>query len=100
MTALAIATVPTALVWLLIGPSALTVAALIVAAVFVMVERRTRSGLQLRTYQAMADQRSERIGQFICCGQRVYPSQGGFGLIRRASMPTPWLRSSHASVDG
>lgn len=99
VAALALAAAPTFFAWLLVGPAALTVTGLIVAAVFYLVEHRTRSGLQLRTYQAMADRRSERIGQFICCGRRVYPNRTGIGTVRSSSMPSPYLLQTPAAVD-
>lgn len=99
VAALALAAAPTFFAWLLIGPAALNVTGLIVAAAFYLVEHRTRSGLQLRTYQAMADRRNERIGQFICCGRRVHPNRTGIGTVRSSSMPSPYLLPTPAAVD-
>lgn len=97
--ALAVSALPTAILWLFIGPSALFLSMLAVGAAFYLVESRTRSGLQLRTYQAMIDKRRENIGQFLCCGKAVQPSMSGYGLLVRSSMPSPHLVSASDQVE-
>jgi len=97
--ALLVAFLPTAILWIFLGPSALLLAVLVVGAAFYLVESRTRSGLHLRTYQAMIDKKREVIGQFICCGIPVDPGMSGFGLILQSSMPSPYLPTTAEQVD-
>ena len=97
--ALAVSAIPTMILWLAVGPLALVLSMLTVGAAFYLVEGRTRSGLRLRTYQAMIDKKRERIGQFMCCGQAVFPRMSGFGLFLQSSMPSPHLVPASAQVD-
>lgn len=97
--ALAVSAIPTMILWLAVGPLALVLSMLTVGAAFYLVEGRTRSGLRLRTYQAMINKKRERIGQFMCCGQSVFPRMSGFGLFLQSSMPSPHLVPASAQVD-
>ena len=89
--AVAIAFLPTLILWIFVGSWALIVPLISVGAAFYLVETRARSGLHLRTYQVMIDKRRASIGRFVCCGRTVEPRMTGYALILRASMPSPYL---------
>jgi hypothetical protein len=83
---------PMTIAWALVGQLALLIPPLFIAAVFYLVEARTRSGLRLRNYQAMVDKKRAAIGEFICYGKPVDPTPSGWGLIMASSMPSPYLK--------
>ena len=95
---------PTVLAVLLIGSWGLLVMAGVQAGVFQLVERRTRSGLHLRTYRALLDRRTgnRTLGRFRCCGVTVEPNPSVFRTITTASVPgtTPTTESLLGRVIG
>lgn len=64
------------------------------AAAFFLIERRSKDGLQLRTYQAMFDKKRSNVNTFYLCGQPVDVSGEQFGTIRQISVPV------HRELDG
>lgn len=90
---------PTVVLWSLMGPWALFFPAAAVLAAFYLIERRTATGLHLRTYQAMWDRRKSVSGKFICCGVEIQPRMSGYGHIVQAAMPSPFRSVPAASLD-
>lgn len=90
---------PTVVLWRLMGPWALFFPAAAVAGAFYLIERRTATGLHLRTYQAMWDRRKSVSGKFICCGVEIQPRMSGYGHIVQAAMPSPYRSAPTAPID-
>lgn len=86
-SALMLAIIPVAFLWLFVGQMALLVIPIFVGAAFYLVERRTRSGLRLRTYQAALDKRRAVVNVFLCCGVAVDPSLNSVRLLKSSSAP-------------
>jgi hypothetical protein len=63
-------------------------------AAFYLIERRSREGLKLRTYQAFLDKRKSQSGTFFLCGQPIEVSGTEFGTIRQITAPV------HVQVPG
>lgn len=57
------------------------------AAAFFLIERRSREGLKLRTYQTMFDKKRSNVNTFFLCGQPIEVSGTGFGTIRQITAP-------------
>lgn len=57
------------------------------AAAFLLIERRSKEGLQLRTYQAMFDKKRSNVNTFYLCGQPVDVNGEKFGIIRQIAVP-------------
>jgi hypothetical protein len=57
------------------------------AAAFLLIERRSKEGLRLRTYQAMFDKKRSNVNTFYLCGQPVDVSGETFGTIRQITVP-------------
>lgn len=64
------------------------------AAAFFLIERRTKDGLQLRTYQALRDKKRSSVNTFYLCGQPVDVTGETFGTIRQITVPV------HREEDG
>ena len=86
-SALIASILPMAFIWLFIGQAALLVIPTTIGAAFYLIERRTRSGLRLRTYQAALDKRRAVVNLFLCCGVPVDPSQNSVRLLKSSSAP-------------
>lgn len=86
-SALIASLLPMAFMWLFIGQTALLVIPATIGAAFYLIERRTRSGLRLRTYQAALDKRRAVIDLFLCCGVPVDPSQNSVRRLKSSSAP-------------
>ncbi|MCU6479092.1 hypothetical protein [Arthrobacter sp. A2-55] len=56
-------------------------------AAFYLIERRTKDGLQLRTYQAMVDKKRTTLNEYHLCGQQIDVSRVEFGMIRQITAP-------------
>jgi hypothetical protein len=77
-----------ALLWVLFaGEYALVIIPVVEAAVFWLIETRARSGLRLRTYQAILDSQRAQIGTFFCCWRVIDPLSGRPGVIVASSIP-------------
>lgn len=72
-----------------IGTYSVLVFAAAEAGFYLLVERRARNGLRLRTYQTIVDRSRSRIGTFACCGLVVDPSGGEWGSLLSSSVPVP-----------
>jgi hypothetical protein len=77
----------TAIAWTVVGQAAIFCMVIVPAVVYALVERRTRSGLQLRTYQHLVDRRRTGVGQFYICGQPFDPSALRWGRIAFSNVP-------------
>jgi hypothetical protein len=85
----AVGVLPTVVAVLLVGSWGLAVMAAVEVAVFQLVERRSRSGLHLRTYRSLLDKRKGKrtVGRFRCCGVTVDPAPRRFRVLTAASVP-------------
>lgn len=86
----------TAIFWAFIGELAVVFIPIVELAAFWLIETRTRSGLQLRQYQAFMDKRRSIAGRFVCCGTIIDPLHGVWedlvsSSIRAKSVPGPHL---------
>lgn len=57
------------------------------ALAFYLIERRSKEGLRLRTYQTFFDKKKSNINEFYLCGQRISVGGEGFGTIRQITAP-------------
>lgn len=75
--------------WPLLGSLAVLLVPLVWGAAFYLFESRTRSGLKLRRYQALADRRNgqKSIGKVFMCGQPVAADRFGTRVMRAAAVP-------------
>lgn len=76
----------TGLAALIVGTYAIFVAAAVMGGWFLLVERRTSTGLRTHTWSALLDRRRSLAGKFIQCGQVL------------TGQPVPQLRIVGASV--
>lgn len=53
-----------------------------------LIERRSKEGLRLRTYQTIRDRRSSALNQFQMCGEPITVLGNDFAYIRRMALPT------------
>ena len=90
-SALIASIIPMAFMWLFVGQIALLVIPTFIGGAFHLIERRTRSGLRLRTYQAALDKRRAVVNLFLCCGVPVDPSQNSVRLLKSSSAPAVQL---------
>jgi hypothetical protein len=88
--ALVPAIVVTLVAWALVGEVALLAVPLVEGVAFWLIETRTRSGLRLRTYQAMADKRKAQreVGRFFVAGREFDPLGEEWVRVRSGSVPT------------
>lgn len=56
---------------------------------FFMIERRSREGLGLRTYQGLLDRKKSSVNQFFLCGQPIEVGAAEYGTIRQITVPVP-----------
>lgn len=56
-------------------------------AAFLLIERRSKEGLRLRTYQVMFDKKRSNVNTFYLCGQPVDVSGETFGTVRQITVP-------------
>ncbi|MCC3299474.1 hypothetical protein [Arthrobacter caoxuetaonis] len=57
------------------------------ALAFYLIERRSKEGLRLRTYQTFFDKKKSNINEFYLCGQRIDVGGEEFGTIRQITAP-------------
>lgn len=60
---------------------------LIEGGAFLLIERRSKEGLKLRTYQAMFDKKRSAVNTFYLCGMPVDVTGETFGTIRQITVP-------------
>lgn len=85
--ALIVGLIPMAFMWMFVGQVAIFVIPITIGIAFYVIERRTRSGLRLRTYEAALDKRRAVVNLFLCCGVPVDPSQNSVRLLKSSSAP-------------
>ena len=54
-----------------------------------MIHRRTRSGLKLRTYQALLDRKRSAVNTFFICGQPIDLSLDKFMVLANSAVQNP-----------
>ncbi|MCC3292827.1 hypothetical protein [Arthrobacter sp. zg-Y1110] len=54
---------------------------------FYLIERRSKEGLRLRTYQAFFDKKRSNVNEFYLCGQRIDVAGEEFGTVRQITAP-------------
>ena len=59
-----------------------------------MIHRRTRSGLKLRTYQALWDRKKSATNTFFICGQPIDLALDNFMVLANAAVPNPYYKPS------
>lgn len=82
--------------WSLVGVLGLLAVPIVEALAFWLIETRTRSGLRLRTYRALADKRlaKREVGKFFLVGRELDPLGEEWVTVRSGSVPTrPLFRS-------
>jgi len=95
-----IASIPAvSIAWLFLGSMSLVFTLLFIVAAFVLVEGRSKRGLQLRMYQSIIDQKRENVGRFICCGMEVRPGRTQISLIVPSALDNRHSKSRLMSVD-
>ncbi|MGK3708802.1 hypothetical protein [Arthrobacter sp. IK3] len=57
------------------------------ALAFYVIERRSKEGLRLRTYQTFFDKKKSNINEFYLCGQRIDVNGEEFGTLRQITAP-------------
>jgi hypothetical protein len=84
------ALVVAAIAWAVIGVPGLLALPLVEALAFWLVEARTRSGLRLRTYQALTDRRKAKseVGKFFVAGHVYDPLGEQWYGLRPGSAPS------------
>ena len=81
------AVVVTLVLWTLIGQYAILALPTVVLAVYWLVEVRSRSGLQRRTYETLLDKKRSDAGQFTMCGRVINPDLHELGTVVASSVP-------------
>lgn len=85
--AVGLSLLPAIIASLYFGPAAIiAVPGVTVAAAFILVEQRSRNGLQLRLYQALSDKRKADTSQFFICWKPV-DAELGYATIVKSSTP-------------
>lgn len=59
-----------------------------------MIHRRTRSGLKLRTYQALWDRKKAAVNTFFICGQPIDLSLDKFIVLANSAVQNPYYKPS------
>ncbi len=92
------AVVVTLALWTLIGQYAILALPAVEGAVWWLVEVRSRSGLQRRTYETLMDKKRSDAGQFTMCGRVINPDLHELGTVVASSVPaTPTTRPAAAT---
>jgi hypothetical protein len=78
--------IPAIVLGALFGPLAIIITpALFILAAFLLVERRTRNGLQVRVYQSMRDKRASNVNEFYICFRPIGETLGLATLVTSSS---------------
>lgn len=59
---------------------------------FYLIEKRSKEGLRLRTYQTFFDKKKSNINEFYLCGQRIDVRGEEFGTVRQITVPVSLSR--------
>lgn len=60
---------------------------IVIGGAFYLIERRSREGLGLRTYQGLLDKKNASVNQFFLCGQPIEVGAAEYGTIRQLTAP-------------
>lgn len=72
--------------WPLLGSLGVFWIVLTEAAAFFLIEKRSRDGLRLRTFQSLLDKSRSDVNVFQLCGQPVEVSDSAFGSITETTV--------------
>lgn len=86
---LPLALMVTAVLFVFAGSAALLAIPLVEGGAIYLIHRRTRSGLKLRTYQAIWDRKRSTVDAFFICGQPIDLSQDRFVSLIGSTVPNP-----------
>lgn len=78
-----------AIAWPFVGYLAVLPLMAVAAAVFIVLNKRSREGMQLRSYQSLRDRHRSEAGQFFMAGARINPFQADSGWLRSNTVPGP-----------
>jgi hypothetical protein len=79
--------IPALILGTIFGPLAFIITpAVTIAGAFLLVERRTRNGLQVRMYQSMLDKKKANVNEFYICFRPVGESLGMATLVTSSSV--------------
>lgn len=70
---------------------------IVVGSAFYLIERRSREGLHLRTYQGLMDKKKSNVNQFFLCGQPIDVGTAEYGTIRQLTAP---VRPAYSNGSG
>jgi hypothetical protein len=71
---------------------------IITGGAFYLIERRSREGLGLRTYQGLLDKKNSSVNQFFLCGQPIEVGTAEYGTIRQLTVPVRPVDGSGAGA--
>ena len=90
----------TAVLWAFIGSIALFALPIVIGAAFLLIERRSNTGLRLRTYQTIQDKRGLRSGIYTLCGQEINPTMSQWGSIVSNTVPVVTSNTDILTIAG
>lgn len=65
---------------------------------FYLIEKRSKEGLRLRTYQTFFDKKKSNVNEFYLCGQRIDVRGEEFGTIRQITAPVHHDRADTPAI--
>jgi len=81
------AIIPSLILGAFFGPLAVIITpAVSILAAFLLVEKRTRNGLQVRMYQSMLDKRKSNVNEFYICFRPIGETLGRAMLVTSSSV--------------
>lgn len=86
----------TVVLWGVIGSYAALALPAVEALTFWLLEVRSRTGLQRRTYEALLDRKRSDAGQFTLCGLVIDPDLHELGTVMASTVPVQRSTSSPA----
>lgn len=75
------AIIVTAIAWTVVGNYALFALPIVEGLAFWLIESRSRTGLERRTYETLLDKKRSDAGQFYMCGRVIDPDLNELGTI-------------------
>ena len=78
------------ILWSFIGQYAILALPAVEGATYFLIETRSRTGMQRRTYETLLDRKRSDAGQFTMCGRVINPDLHELGTVVKASVPSPW----------
>lgn len=79
----------TVILWGFIGEFAVLALPVAEGAAFWLIETRSRTGLQRRTYETLMDKKRSDAGQFYMCGRVIDPNLNELGTIMASTVAAP-----------